>query len=195
MQEIILATSNQHKKKELTEIFNNKINFKTLNEIGFNDKIIENGKTFIENSLIKCRAVFNAIKKPVMADDSGLCVKTLHGEPGIFSARYGGKGLTDKQRYEYLLKNIKEKDDLSASFICALVLYINPNNIYIVQEEVKGEITFEPRGNNGFGYDPVFFIPEFGKTAAELTNDEKNSISHRGKAAKMMKKIIDNVAF
>ena len=130
-----------------------------------------------------------------MADDSGLCVKTLHGEPGIFSARYGGKGLTDKQRYEYLLKNIKEKDDLSASFICALVLYINPNNIYIVQEEVKGEITFEPRGNNGFGYDPVFFIPEFGKTAAELTNDEKNSISHRGKAAKMMKKIIDNVAF
>ena len=195
MQEIILATSNQHKKKELTEIFDNKINFKTLNEIGFNDKIIENGKTFIENSLIKCRAVFNAIKKPVMADDSGLCVKTLHGEPGIFSARYGGKGLTDKQRYEYLLKNIKEKDDLSASFICALVLYINPNNIYIVQEEVKGEITFEPRGNNGFGYDPVFFIPEFGKTAAELTNDEKNSISHRGKAAKMMKKIIDNVAF
>lgn len=193
MQEIILATSNQHKKKELTEIFNNKINFKTLNEIGFNDKIIENGKTFIENSLIKCRAVFNAIKKPVMADDSGLCVKTLHGEPGIFSARYGGKGLTDKQRYEYLLKNIKEKDDLSASFVCALVLYVNPNNIYIVQEEVKGEITFEARGNNGFGYDPVFFIPEFGKTAAELTNDEKNSISHRGKAAKMMKKIIENI--
>lgn len=191
MKEIILATFNTNKAREFQNIFGNSIKIKTLNDIKFKGKITENGKTFIENALIKCEKVFKKIKKPVIADDSGLCVKALNGAPGVFSARYGNKNFTDRQRYNYLLKKINKNDSLDTAFVCALVLYINPNNIYIVQEQVKGLITFEPKGNNGFGYDPVFFLPEFGKTMAELTNDEKNSISHRGKAVKMMKKIID----
>ncbi len=195
MKEIILATNNMHKRKELSEIFGGGVKLLTLKEVDFHEEIIENGKTFIENSMIKCEAVYKKTKRPVMADDSGLCVKALDGGPGIFSARYGGEGLSDRERYLHLLDNLEKGGDLSASFVCALVFYINPNRIYVVQEEVKGEIIFTPKGANGFGYDPVFYIPEKGKTAAELTDAEKNEISHRGKAARGMKNILDNIGF
>ena len=191
--EIILSTFNNNKAKELSTIFGNNLQLVTLKQINFTEKIIENGKSFIENSIIKCESVYKRIKKPVMADDSGLCVASLGGGPGIYSARYGGDGLNDTQRYQYLLSQLKDASLLDASFVCALVLYINPNRVYIVQEEVCGIITFEPRGKNGFGYDPIFFLPEFGKTTAELSNNEKNKISHRGKAARMMKNIIEKI--
>lgn len=195
MKEIILATFNKNKKQELLNIFGNDIKLKTLDEADFNKKINENGKSFIENSIIKCESVFKEINKPIIADDSGISVAALNGAPGIYSARYGGQGLNDIQRYQYLLKKLKKSDNLSASFVCALVLYINKNKIYIVQEEVKGIITFEPKGNNGFGYDPIFFIPGLNKTMAELSEKEKDEISHRGKATRIMKEIIKKINF
>lgn len=195
MKEIILATYNKNKKRELSNIFGKDIKLKTLDEVNFNKKIIENGNSFIENSIIKCESVYKEISKPVIADDSGISVDALNGAPGIYSARYGGQSLSDVERYQYLLKKLKKSDNLNASFVCALVLYINKNKIFIVQEEVNGIISFEPKGNNGFGYDPIFFIPEFNKTMAELTAKEKDEISHRGKAAKIMKEIIGKINF
>ena len=195
MKEIILATYNNNKKKEFLNLFGSNIKLKTLKEINFNQKIIEDGKSFIENAIKKCEAVYKKINKPVIADDSGLCVEALNGEPGIYSARYGGQSLNDTERYQYLLSQIKGIKNLNASFVCALVLYFNKNKMYIIQEEVKGEITFTPKGNNGFGYDPIFYIPELKKTTAELSDNEKNKISHRGKAALIMKNIIDKIDF
>ena len=195
MKEIILATYNHNKKRELSNLLGSNIKLITLDEINFNENIVEDGKSFIENALKKCESVYNITKKPVIADDSGLCVETLDGGPGIFSARYGGQELNDTERYQYLLSQIKDIKNLNASFVCALVLYVNKNKIYIIQEEVKGQITFDPKGNNGFGYDPIFYIPELKKTMAELSEKEKDQISHRGKAAKIMKNIIDKLDF
>ena len=195
MKEIILATFNKNKKRELSNIFGNDIELKTLNEVNFNKKIKENGKSFIENSIIKCESVYKEINKPVIADDSGISVDALKGAPGIYSARYGGQSLNNIERYQYLLNKLKNSKNLNASFVCALVLYINKNKIYIIQEEVKGIITFKPRGKNGFGYDPIFFIPKLNKTMAQLSEKEKDEISHRGKAAKIMKEIIKKIDF
>ncbi len=190
---IVLATNNAHKLSEFKNIFKGLFEIVSLSEIGFKQDIKEDGLTFIENSLIKCKTIYESIKMPVLADDSGLCVETLNGEPGVMSARFGGKDLTDKDRYELLLtkldKNIKNK----ASFVCALSLYINPNRIYVIQEEVAGEITFEPRGKNGFGYDPIFFLPYLGKTMAELSIEVKNRISHRAKACFVLKEIVKKI--
>lgn len=191
MNEIILATFNNNKAKEFSSIFGNKIKLITLSDIGFTGNIIEDGKTFIDNSLIKSKEVYSIYAKPVMADDSGLCISSLNGAPGVLSARFGSAGLTDKERYEYLLTQLDKKKVHEAAFVCALVLFINPNRIYIIQEETKGEITFNPNGQNGFGYDPIFYLPQFGKTMAELTDGQKNEISHRGKASKLMKEILN----
>ena len=162
----------------------------TLNEIGFNKKIIENGNSFIENSLIKCKMVYKEFNKPVLADDSGLCVESLKGALGIFSARFGGEKLSDKERNLYLLKLLKNINNKSASFVCALTLFFNPNNICIIQEDLKGEISNIPKGEKGFGYDPIFYLPVYKKTVAELSDEEKNKISHRGKACYIMQKIL-----
>lgn len=197
--DVILASSNKNKTIELQNIFGGKINLMDLQDINFKDKIEETGNSFIENALIKCKAVYDKIKKPVLSDDSGLCVDVLGGKPGVYSARYGGPGLNDKQRYEFLLEKVKAVTDeasisggLGASFVCALVLYVSSSKIYIIQEEFKGEIVFTPVGENGFGYDPVFYVPELKKTAAQLSKDEKNNISHRGRAAKLMSMVINN---
>lgn len=193
--EIVLVTRNSGKAKEFTEIFGNSVKFLTLNDIGFTDEIVEDGLSFFENSFKKCLAVYNFSKRAVMADDSGLCVEALGNEPGIHSARYGGKGLTDKERYLLLLNNLRGKDNLNACFVCSLVLMINPIRFFTVQEEIQGVITFSPKGENGFGYDPIFYLPEYGKTMAELSSNEKNRISHRAKASLIMKKIISEISF
>jgi len=185
MNEIIFATFNNHKVYEINKIINN-CKIVSLKDINFTDEIIENENTFIGNSLIKCRSVYQHYKKPVLADDSGICVNQLNGDPGVYSARYGSSKFNDKERYHFLLNRLDRNKDLSASFVCALVLFVSPNRIYIAQEEIKGLITFDPKGNNGFGYDPIFFLKEYGKTMAELSDEEKNLISHRGKAAKIL---------
>lgn len=190
MNEIIFATFNNHKVYEINKIINN-CKIVSLKDINFTDEIIENENTFIENSLIKCRSVYQRYKKPVLADDSGICVNQLNGDPGVYSARYGSSKFNDKERYHFLLNRLDRNKDLSASFVCALVLFVSPNRIYIAQEEIKGLITFDPKGNNGFGYDPIFFLKEYGKTMAELSDEEKNLISHRGKAAKILNKFLE----
>jgi len=190
MNEIIFATFNNHKVYEINKIINN-CKIVSLKDINFTDEIIENENTFIGNSLIKCRSVYQRYKKPVLADDSGICVNQLNGDPGVYSARYGSSKFNDKERYHFLLNQLDRNKDLSASFVCALVLFVSPNRIYIAQEEIKGLITFDPKGNNGFGYDPIFFLKEYGKTMAELSDEEKNLISHRGKAAKILNKFLE----
>jgi XTP/dITP diphosphohydrolase len=164
MKEFVLCTFNTHKADEFRTIFGDSINIETLHDISFDGMIEENGTTFVANSMIKCQEVYQKLGKPVMADDSGLCVDALGGEPGIYSARYGREDFDDLQRNKYLLSQmVKGNDLLDASFVCALTLYINPNRIYVVQEELKGRITFTPSGNEGFGYDPIFFLSDFGK--------------------------------
>jgi len=188
LNKIVLATKNRHKLLEFRNIFP-EIEIVSLSDTNFNSEIKEDGNSFIENSLKKAKAIYEHIKLPVLADDSGICVETLNGEPGINSARFGGDNLTDKDRYTLLLSKLNKNIKNPASFVCALSLYINPNRIYVVQEEIRGEITFEPKGINGFGYDPIFYIPQFKKTMAELSEQQKNKISHRAKAALMLKKI------
>jgi len=140
---VVLATKNKHKLLEFKNIFKESLEILSLLDIGFNEEIEETGTTFIENSLIKCKKIYESVKMPVLADDSGLCVESLNYEPGVLSARFGGKNLTDKERYELLLTKLDRNRKHNVSFVCALSLYINPNRIYVIQEEVKGEITFE----------------------------------------------------
>jgi XTP/dITP diphosphohydrolase len=192
MQDLILATNNAHKVHEFKKIFTN-VNILSLKDIGLKVDIEENASTFMGNSLIKCQTIYSITGKPVIADDSGLAVDQLNGAPGVFSARYGKPEFNDRQRYEFLLSNMDFSKPTGASFVCALTLMINPNRIFSIQEEVRGIITQTPSGTNGFGYDPIFYIEDFKKTYAELSDEEKNRISHRGKAAKVMQKIIADI--
>ena len=189
----ILATKNQQKTRELSEVFGDSIQLKDLTSINFDKEIIEDGNTFIENALIKCKAIYDVTGLPVLADDSGLCVEAWGGKPGIHTARYGGPGLNDVQRYELMLKEMQGETNRNAAYVCALVLYISPTRIYIIQEDCCGTLLEAPVGNGGFGYDPIFFTPVYGKGMAEITEDEKNAISHRGKAAAAMKKLMQTL--
>jgi XTP/dITP diphosphohydrolase len=158
----------------------------------------ETGLTFHENALLKARELKKLIKRDdaVIADDSGLCVDGLNGRPGILSARYGsanGNNLTSPQRNSLLLEELGANTERSARFVCAMVLLLSTDHFYLVQETVEGEIVKSAewaRGEGGFGYDPIFYIPELGRTMAELSVEEKNRVSHRGKAGKLIAEII-----
>ena len=196
--EIILATNNTHKLEELSSIlYPHKLLMPS--QIGINFSAEENGKTYFENSLIKAQTLFNqAGDRTVLADDSGLSIPALNGEPGIYSARYGSRNgveLKAEERNMYLLKNMKSFKDgeRKAFFVCCMVLITGSFRIFSAQETFNGIITENPYGKGGFGYDPVFFVPEKNKTAAELSPEEKNTISHRGRAGSRIKNIIDNI--
>jgi len=190
--EIILASGNRHKLYELKEILKGH----TLllpEDIGVDFDFEETGSSFLENSKGKAFDLFNKINRPVLADDSGLSVAALNGEPGIYSARYGsinGVELEASIRNTYLLDKLKNKSDLSAEFICCMTLVLDKNRFFTVQESFKGEITRKSTGINGFGYDPIFFLQEYGKTVAELPENDKNKISHRGKAGYRMASLL-----
>lgn len=194
--EIFFASSNEHKKKEMQALFPS-VNIILPKEIGIDFDPVEDGSSFIENALIKAQALFDIVKLPVLSDDSGLCVKALGWKPGIHTARYGekemGRKLTDREKYEYLLSNMKEINDREAYFVSALVLICSPWEKYVVQESCKGEIARKAEGANGFGYDPVFFNSEAGMISALLSEEDKNRFSHRGKAARKMNLIIKEV--
>jgi len=189
MQKIVVATRNKHKVTELKELFSKfcKFDLITLDEAGFTDEIIENGNTFEENALIKARTAAAALGLCAIADDSGLAVDALGGEPGIFSARYAssnGKNSQDDENIDKVLSNLKEipEHEKTARFVCAMA-YVEPNGKEICKiGTCEGIISSERRGNNGFGYDPVFFYPPLGKTFGELSEEEKNALSHRAKA-------------
>lgn len=191
MKEIIIATKNPGKAREFKRVFDDQeFTLKTLLDFPDFPEIRETGSTFKENATIKAHAVMDRFKLPVIADDSGLQVDALYGQPGVYSARYAGDH-NDAANNAKLLSELGgvPKEKRTARFVSTLV-FANPKNEndLVVEGEVKGLIGTLPQGDDGFGYDPLFFIPELGKTMAELTVDQKNQISHRGNAIKKLEK-------
>ena len=191
--EFIIATNNKGKLKEfntiLKELGHHAI---SLKEAGISVNPEENGTTFAENAYIKAKAVYDLAKSPVIADDSGLAVDALSGAPGVYSARYGGEGLTDYDRCVYLLDNIKDvpEEKRGAAFKCSLCAIISDDVRLEAEGEVRGRLLNEIKGDNGFGYDPIFFVEEYNKTFGELSEEEKNLISHRFRAIKALSEIL-----
>lgn len=185
---LVIATRNQGKAREFREMLAPKgITVKTLADFPSIGEIQETGRTFEENATIKAEAIASQTKLPVLADDSGLEVAALNGEPGIYSARYAGDH-DDAANNAKLLGNLEgvPANQRQAVFHTTLVL-VKPNGAKLVVDgEVHGEILTAPRGDNGFGYDPLFYVPEKGQTMAEMSAQEKNAISHRGRAARKM---------
>lgn len=189
--EIFFASGNEHKRAEMERLFGEKIKLPEDEGIIFDP--IENGDTFIENALIKANTLYELTGKPVLADDSGLCVEALGGRPGIFTSRYGCSDavhLNSKEQYTLLLKELEGEENRKAYFICALVFQLSKHQIYIVQEKVDGYIALSPYGKGGFGYDPVFLVEELGITAAELPPSKKDWYSHRGRAVRKLKVLL-----
>jgi len=214
---IYLATGNKNKKKEMCELLSEHTILIPSDEgIEFNPD--ETGITFYENSLIKAKSLYELVHCPVIADDSGICVDALGGAPGIYSSRYAGpdfmKGKPDGSKISQEEQNIFLINQLNAAikngnlpkgeylhgerschYTCAMVMYCGADRLYVAQETFEGtliEDINQQAGNGGFGYDPIVFLPEFGKTVAQLTADEKNAISHRGKAVRALQKILNN---
>ena len=194
--DILVATGNRNKIKELSQIMPEH-RFLTPKALNIDYDYDETGTTYCENALGKALCLYKLVGKPVLAEDSGLSVPALNGDPGIYSARYGqreGLKLNDKEKNAYLLKNMKDITDRRAFFVCSMVLVMNEYRYFVVQETMDGEIAQEPAGDNGFGYDPVLYIPATGKTVAQMDDTEKNALSHRGKAGRKMKLIIESLA-
>lgn len=194
---LYLATNNQHKYEEFALGLDG-VNLIMPRNEGIESSPEENGKSFLENAMIKAKALYDIVHSPVLADDSGLCVNALEGRPGIFSARYATapKGaLEDQKNYgiNRLLKEMEDKEDRQALFICCLVLYMEENRFFVLQETCKGEITKNIQGEKGFGYDPIFLIKDMDKTMAELSIEEKNNISHRGKAIRKCNSLLQSI--
>jgi XTP/dITP diphosphohydrolase len=195
---IWFATNNTHKKAELNAILNTKLKIPPEEGLSFNPE--ETGSTFSENALIKARELIKLIdtNEPVIADDSGLCVDALDGGPGVLSARYGmenGQKLTSARQNLMLLDELGDNPKRSARFVCAMFLFLSKDRFFLVQETLEGEIVKKNgiKGEGGFGYDPIFWIPALGRTLAELSLEEKNSMSHRGKAGKHIANILQNL--
>ncbi len=181
---LVLASKNKKKLVEMNEILSHLgIEVCSEAEAGVDVEVEETGTTFEENSLLKAQAVMEASGLPAIADDSGLCVDALNGAPGVYSARYGGEGLDDVQRYQLLLENMKGQMPRTAKFVSVITCCFPNGDVLTARGEwCPGTIAFAPQGEGGFGYDPVFFVPTLKKTFAQLTAEEKNAISHRGKA-------------
>ena len=181
---VILASKNQHKLTELSAILS-QLGFEIAleSEYGLDIDVEETGTTFEENSFLKADAVMKASGLPVLADDSGLMVDALDSAPGVYSARYGHKA-SDKERTAYLLENMKDVPEgkRGAKFVCVITCLFPDGRKIVARGECPGVIARAPHGENGFGYDPVFYLPELGMTYAELPSEQKNAISHRARA-------------
>ena len=183
---VVLASKNKHKLAEISKI-TEKFDMELVleSELGVDIDVEENGSTFEENSFLKANAVMQATGLPALADDSGIAVDALNGEPGIYSARYGfDDTLDDAGRVQLLLRNMEAVPDgkRQAQFVCVITLVTPEGNTIQARGEVHGEVLRETRGEGGFGYDPVFYYPPFGKTLAQVSAGEKNRVSHRAKA-------------
>jgi XTP/dITP diphosphohydrolase len=187
--ELLLASNNAHKHEEFERLFPG-THFLLPRDLGISFGYEENGETFLSNALGKALTLHRQTGRAVMADDSGLCVRALGGEPGIYSNRYGagadGVPLDAPRRNAYLLERMKGMQDRAAWFVCCLVLVMEENKFLVAQETVHGTITESPRGENGFGYDPLFLAAGYRVTIAELPESEKDEISHRGRAARRL---------
>ena len=186
---VVLASKNKHKLVEISESTKKfGIELVLQSDLGIDIDVEETGTTFEENSFIKAEAVMKATGLPALADDSGIAVDALNGEPGVYSARYGfDDTLDDWGRLELLLKNTEHVPDgqRQAQFVCVITMVTPAGQVIQARGEIHGELTREPRGENGFGYDPIFYYPPFGKTTAELAPEEKNAVSHRGNALRV----------
>lgn len=217
---IYLATGNKNKKREMSQILSQH-QIVTPSDEGIDFSPVENGTTFYENSIIKAKALYEIVHCPVIADDSGICVDALGGIPGIYSARYAGpdfpKGKPDgskisqEDQNRFLIQQLNDRiaqgnldsshftnGPRSAHYTCAMVLYMCNDRVYAIQDTMEGAIVNsieDAKGSGGFGYDPIFFLPDLGVTSAELSAEEKNKISHRGKATRTLLKIMESINF
>ena len=186
---VVLASKNPHKLKEISRITEKfGIELVLQSQLGVDIDVEETGSTFEENSFLKAEAVMKATGLPALADDSGIAVDALNGEPGIYSARYGfDDTLDDWGRLELLLKNTEHVPDgqRQAQFVCVITMVTPEGQTIQARGEIHGELTREARGENGFGYDPIFYYPPMGMTTAEMPSEAKNEVSHRGNALKV----------
>ena len=215
---IFLATGNKNKKKEMAEILSAH-EIVTPSDEGIEFDPDETGTTFYENSLIKAKALYDIVHTPVIADDSGICVDALGGSPGIYSSRYAGpdfpKGtpdghkITQEEQNIFLIQQLNDaikngklppaqyiNGPRSCHYTCAMVLYCGGDRLFVAQETFEGTLIDDIKnqaGTGGFGYDPIVFLPQYGKTVAQITAEEKNAISHRGKAVRIIQKIIEHL--
>ena len=184
-EKFVLATHNPGKLKEMSDILARfGVEVVSPGDLGITVDVEETGTTFAENAMLKAKAICAAAKLPAIADDSGLCVDALNGGPGVYPARYGGEGLDDKGRYTLLLNNMRGQTTRAAHFTCSIACAFPNGDTLTAEGRCDGTIAFAPMGEGGFGYDPVFFVPEKAKTFGQLTAEEKSTISHRGKALK-----------
>jgi len=189
---IVFATSNQGKVREIKEIMKDMdVQVYTMKEAGIDVDVVEDGATFIENAVIKAKEIARHAAQTeafddavVMADDSGLVIDALHGEPGVRSARYMGHDTSYDEKNKNLIERMADvkEEKRTARFVCAIAAVYPDGTLLTVQESMEGRIAYEPSGENGFGYDPIFYLPEYGCTSADISPEEKNAISHRGKA-------------
>lgn len=186
---VLLASNNGHKIKEIKEILGDFFDVVSLREAGVESDPEETGATFEENARIKAVAGMKASGMPCIADDSGLEVFALDGLPGVMSARYAGGHGDDSANNEKLLRELENASDRSARYVCVICMAFPNGHEIVARGECRGTILKEARGEGGFGYDPLFFFPQFGKTFAEITADEKNEVSHRKAALKEFEKI------
>lgn len=187
---IVFATSNQGKMREIRKILADlNVEILSMKEAGITADIIEDGKTFAENAVIKAKSISAYTEAIVLADDSGLVIDALNGEPGIYSARYLGEDTSYRIKNQNLIDRLEGVPDekRTARFVCAIAAALPDGTVLTTEGIIEGIIGYEERGENGFGYDPIFFLPEVGKTTAELSDEEKNAVSHRGRALEKMK--------
>ena len=188
----VLASQNQKKLNEMQDILSAYgVEVVLQSQVGVCVDVEETGTTFAENAALKAEAVCSATGLPAIADDSGLCVDALNGAPGVYSARYGGEGLDDVGRYRLLLQNMRGMMDRRCKFVSAVCCVFPDGSRIAVEGECRGTLAYAPQGEDGFGYDPIFFVPELKKTFAQLTAEEKNAISHRGNAMKEFKRELE----
>ncbi|MDO4487985.1 MAG: RdgB/HAM1 family non-canonical purine NTP pyrophosphatase [Eubacteriales bacterium] len=195
---VVFATNNKDKAIEVKKILDG-IDVYTLKELGIESNPDENGDTFAANARIKAMDVYEILKARgemketiVAADDSGICIDFLNGEPGVKSARFLGHQTSYTEKNRIILELLKDAKDeeRGASFVCHVTFITEDGTVFDAESEMKGKIAYESKGEEGFGYDPIFFLPEFGKTSGELTREEKNVVSHRGKVFRKMREIL-----
>lgn len=191
---IVFATSNAGKMREIRELLKDLgAEILSMKEAGVHIDIVEDGDTFEANALIKARAVWEQTGGIVLADDSGLEVDALNKEPGVYSARYMGENTSYEIKNWNLIHRLSGVPDekRTARFVCVIAAVLPDGRTLSVRDTMEGRIAYEPAGEGGFGYDPILFLPEFGKTSAEITMEEKNAVSHRGKALRAMKACLE----
>jgi len=204
MRRIVFATGNEGKMREIRMILaDTGVEIRSMKELGLAPEIAEDGSSFTENAVIKAKAVAdcmadtsNSVDIIVMADDSGLEIDALGKEPGIYSARYMGEDTSYHIKNRKLIERLNGVPDgeRTARFVCAIAAVLPDGRVFTTRETIEGRIGYEEKGENGFGYDPIFYVPEYGCTSAELTNEQKNEISHRGKALRAMKQQLQEAA-